>query len=101
MQKALTLKAIIVSAVTIVGAFCLAGKLSPCPDGGAYFAGDGCLPSPLSLSIRAEINRRLSIEEQYCGKRNAEVYYAYWDDFSDFDDRFGQFCTDYSKVVIH
>ena len=37
--------------------------------------------------------------EQFCGKGNAEVYYAYWDDFSDFEDRFGQFCIDQSKAI--
>ena len=93
------MKAIIISAVTIVGAFCVPAKLSPCPEGGAYFPGDGCLPSPLEIAVKAEAKRRLSVAEQHCGKGNAEVLYAYWDEFSDFDDRFGQFCIDYSIVV--
>jgi hypothetical protein len=35
-------------------------------------------------------------------RSDVDLYkYAYWDEFSDFDDRFGQFCMDYSKVVNH
>lgn len=99
--KASSMKAIVISAVTILGAFCLPIKLSPCLNGGAYFPGDGCMSSDLAVLIKTEINRRLSIKEQYCGTGNAEVVYAYWNDLSEFADRFGQFCMDYSRVATH
>ena len=87
------------AAVLVIGAFCVPNKLTPCPDGGGYFPGDACLSSILPHLIKIEINHRLSVAEEHCGKDNAEVQYAYWDDLSEFEDRFGQFCIDYSQIV--
>jgi hypothetical protein len=92
------MKAIVLAAVIIVVVFCLQGVLTPCPRSGAYFPDDGCLPSPWSRLIRAEISRRLEMAEKICGKGNAEVQYAYWDDVSEFEDRFGHYCVDNSKL---
>lgn len=92
------MKAIVLAAVIIVGIFCFRVELTPFPRGGAYLPGDGCLPSPWPLLIRAEINRRLEIAEQICGRGNAEGQYAFWDEISEFEDRFGHYCTDTSKL---
>jgi hypothetical protein len=46
------------------------------------------------------MSRRLEMAEQICGRGNAEVQYAYWDDIWEFEDRFGHYCTDNSKLPV-